>query len=146
MMKRLLILAFVAVAMLGSCKKEEITPEESIVGTWEGESAQLMIYNDEGTEVTTNLTISLESPNHAEAVFNSDKSFVVDVVLTEPLPIVEHREGTYSIEGNNLVLDIEGESETIAPYTLNGDELKFTLGTEGVSVLIYTFKRQQNAE
>src|SRR5690606_20762775 len=101
MMKRLLILAFVAVAMLGSCKKEEITPEESILGTWEGESAQLMIYNDEGTEVTTNLTISLESPNHAEAVFNSDKSFVVDVVLTEPLPIVEHREGTYSIEGNN---------------------------------------------
>lgn len=141
-MKRMLILAFMAVTMLGSCSKDETTPEKTIVGAWEGDRAQLIIYNEDGTEVATELNVSLQSPNMAKAVFNEDKTFNVDVKLVEPLPITEQREGTYTIEGANLVLDIEGEGPLNAPFILNEDELKVTLGTQGVSVLIYTFKRQ----
>lgn len=141
-MKRMFILAIMAVAMLGSCSKDEPTPEKTIVGTWEGDRAQLIIYNEEGTEVATELNVNLQSPNEASAVFNADKTFNVNVKLVEPLPIIEQREGTYTVEGANLVLDIEGEDTLTAPFLVNNDELKITLGTEGVSVLIYTFKRQ----
>lgn len=132
-----------AVATAGCKKDSDLTPQESMVGTWRGEEAKVVIYEENGEDVASETTISLDSPNFAEATFRSDSTFAMELRLVTPLPVTEVREGRFEVKGSNLTLKITGESDVQAPFTLKNNELIVSLGTPGVSVLTYTFVRVQ---
>lgn len=143
-MKRLFMFVCIAAVATAGCKKDsDLTPQESMVGTWRGEEAKVVIYEENGEDVASETTISLDSPNFAEATFKSDSTFTMELRLVTPLPVTEEREGRYEVSGSNLTLKIAGESDAQVPFTLKNNELKVTLGTPGVSILTYTFIRVQ---
>lgn len=143
-MKRLFIFMCIAAVATAGCKKDsDLTPQESMVGTWRGEEAKVVIYEENGEDVASETTISLDSPNFAEATFRSDSTFAMELRLVIPLPVTEVREGRFEVKGSNLTLKITGESDVQAPFTLKNNELIVSLGTPGVSVLTYTFVRVQ---
>lgn len=127
---------------LGACKKDsEVTPD-TLAGVWIGEKVQYVKYADNGTDIIQDMTISLQAPNYAKTVFNSDGSFSAVVQIEDPLEVNEHREGTYVLNGATLTLHIEGEDDMTAPVTIRGNTLEYTLGTSGEATLTYTFRRE----
>lgn len=148
-MKRFVILSMVllATSMMGSCSKgNDLTPQEDIVGTWIGQEAKVVVYAEDGIEVISENTISLEDPNYAQVKFNADSTFSLVLRLKTPLLVEENRMGNYKIENNKLTLTFNNDQDEPqeVPYTLTGNQLTFKLGDGGTSTLTYTMVREQS--
>ncbi len=143
-MKNLMLLLAVGLFAFTSCDKDSDPQPDPWVGTWQGEEVQFLVFSENGADTVQNLTISLNEPNFAETVLNSDGSFRIEVAIETPIEISDTKTGTYRVSGSNLILDIEGEQDLQVPFTVQGNTMSATLGATGQTELKYTFRRSLN--
>ena len=129
-MKRFLILtALMAVLGLTSCEKE---PSKAIVGTWEATTVEM---NISGMKMEMDIT---EMGSEMKITFKDNGTAT----------ITETSEGesmnldfSYSVEGNTLILEAEGDLAEI-PITIENDHMTWTMDGEmldepGANIVIH---------
>ena len=129
-MKRFLILtALMAVLGLTSCEKE---PSKAIVGTWEATTVEMSI---SGMKIEMDIT---EMGSEMKITFKDNGTAT----------ITETSEGesmnldfSYSVEGNTLILEAEGDLAEI-PITIENDHMTWTMDGEmldepGANIVIH---------
>ena len=123
-LKTLLSLSFALFIVFSSCKKDDESPKNPLIGTWvsfESETNDTYVSESTSTFVfNSNMTgdYSILVLHNDEVYFESEASF------------------TYSFTATELTITIDSDSETI-PYHIDGDDLH--MDVEGnSSALIYT--------
>ena len=129
-MKRFLILtALMAVLGLTSCEKE---PSKAIVGTWEATTVEMSIsgmkMEMDITEMGSEMKITFKDNGTATITETSEgESMNLDF--------------SYSVEGNTLILEAEGDLAEI-PITIENDHMTWTMDGEmldepGANIVIH---------
>lgn len=123
-LKTLLSLSFALFVVFSSCKKDDESPKNPLVGTW-------VMFESETNEAYV-------SESTSTFVFNSNMTGDYSVLVLHNDEVYFETESafTYSFTGTELTLTINSNSEVI-PYHIDGDDLH--LDVDGNSnALIYT--------